>query len=337
MKRALSLLIILIFAAAAAWGGYWYWGASKLRTGFKEWFTARQTDGWQAQYADFTLQGFPNRFDSTWTGLKLGDPDTGWAVEMPLFQILMLSYQPQHVIAVADHSFLLDTPVDSYVVTNEDLRASLITDASPTLELQRATVIGKGMDIARGSRSDPLHADELRLGVERVAEPTTYHLGLAATALTPPEGWRNRISEGLALPDALSDVRMDMTASFNRPWNIHALDDSRPQPRRLELKTARAQWGEMAIEATGTVDVDDEGTPEGEVSVKAEHWREMLQMAVSSDALNADVANAIEQGLTLLAGFSGNRNSLNVTLTFTGGMMRLGPIPIGPAPRLILR
>jgi hypothetical protein len=34
---------------------------------------------------------------------------------------------------------------------------------------------------------------------------------------------------------------------------------------------------------------------------------------------------------------SGNRNTLDITLNFSGGRVRLGPIPLGPAPVLRLR
>jgi hypothetical protein len=64
------------------------------------WLDARAAEGWIAEYESDAHRGFPNRFDTTITGLDLADPETGVAWSAPFFQILSLSYQPNHVIAV---------------------------------------------------------------------------------------------------------------------------------------------------------------------------------------------------------------------------------------------
>jgi hypothetical protein len=44
----------------------------------------------------------------------------------------------------------------------------------------------------------------------------------------------------------------------------------------------------------------------------------------------------VETGLTFVAGMTGGTDRLEAPLTFAGGRMALGPIPLGPAPRLYL-
>ena len=79
------------------------------------------------------------------------------------------------------------------------------------------------------------------------------------------------------------------------------------------------------------------GTPTGTVTIKARNWRDILALATASGALPAALTDQIEQGLSLLANFSGNPETLDIPLTFSGGYIKIGLIPVAPAPRLSIR
>ncbi len=100
---------------------------------------------------------------------------------------------------------------------------------------------------------------------------------------------------------------------------------------------AELEWGALRLFATGTLTVDETGTPEGEIALKAENWRDMLAMAEAAGAVPPGAVEPISRVLGLLAGIGGNETALDATLTFEGGMTRLGPLPVGPAPRIMLR
>jgi hypothetical protein len=57
----------------------------------------------------------------------------------------------------------------------------------------------------------------------------------------------------------------------------------------------------------------------------------MIGMAVSAGLLDQEIANTVQNMGSLLAGGSAE---LSVPITFQNGLMSLGPIPLGPAPRL---
>ena len=73
--------------------------------------------------------------------------------------------------------------------------------------------------------------------------------------------------------------------------------------------------------------------------VKATNWREMLRLAVASGAIAENLAPLVENGLEGLARLSGSSgDALDVPLTFARGRVMLaGLVPLGPAPRLVLR
>ncbi len=125
--------------------------------------------------------------------------------------------------------------------------------------------------------------------------------------------------------------------SFDRPWDLSALEVTRPQPVRIDLSEARAEWGDLMLRLSGVVDVDAEGRATGEVAIRAQNWPAMLDMAERSGALGAGMRRSVETALGFLAGLSGRREDLDVTLRLDAGFMYFGPLPVGDAPRLRLR
>ena len=105
----------------------------------------------------------------------------------------------------------------------------------------------------------------------------------------------------------------------------------------VDIRDIALTWGRLDIRGRGSLAVDAEGFAEGRVELRARNWEDMLAVAESSGALNPTLAGALRGGLALLARLSGDRDALDVPLEFEGGVARLGPIPIGAAPRLARR
>ena len=92
----------------------------------------------------------------------------------------------------------------------------------------------------------------------------------------------------------------------------------------------------MEIAVAGKLTIS-EGVPEGQVTFKAKNWREILTMAQASGALPESLAKQAEGVLGMLARAKGNPNTLDLPLDLKGGYVFVGPIPVAPAPKIILR
>ncbi|WP_299845204.1 DUF2125 domain-containing protein [uncultured Roseovarius sp.] len=332
------MLLTLILLAAIGWSGYWFVGSQTSQSAFETWFDARRAEGWAADYSDLKVQGFPNRFDASFTDVSLADPGTGLAWDAPFFQILALSYQPNHVIAVWPKQQMIATPQGKYKLTSDDMRASIRLEPDTQLALERTTLTAEKLIVTPSATPAPTRADALSLAAERVEGTlATYRLGFSADGLKPSAPWVRLVDPGSTLPDTLNALTADLTVRFDKPWNRSAIEIARPQPRHIRVKLAQASWGQLDLQFAGEVDVDESGQPKGEVTVKAENWREILKLAVASGALPEGLGSTIEDGLGLVAGLSGSRKSLDITLDFRDGRMFLGPVPIGPAPVLTIR
>ncbi|QYX56272.1 DUF2125 domain-containing protein [Roseovarius sp. SCSIO 43702] len=335
MRRIFTIVVL----AALAWGGYWFFGSDAAETAFENWFEERRAEGWVAEYDELQVRGFPSRFDAGFEGLRLADPDTGLAWTAPFFQILALSYRPNHVIAVWPDSHRVATPLAKYDVTSEDMRASLKVEPQTDLALERLSLTANALSVLEVGTDSPVRVEALSLAMEQteIEDAPRYRLGLSAQDLSPGADWQARLDPRDRLPDRLGDVRVDMTVLFDKPWDLDAIEEARPQPREIDLRLAEATWGSLRLAIAGEVEVDESGLPTGDIMVKARNWREILEVARNSGALPDGLFEPLSEGLGMLAQLSGNPETLDIPLALRNGRVWLGPAPIAKAPVLRLR
>ena len=117
---------------------------------------------------------------------------------------------------------------------------------------------------------------------------------------------------------------------------LYSVDDLERELGQETLAQGRliAETGGLELSLEGALTADEEGLAEGELDLSATNWRDMLAAAVASGAVNRRLADALEAGLGFVAGLSGSDDRLDVSVTFAGGFARIGPVPIGPAPRM---
>ena len=328
------LLVAAILLASGGWGGYWFVGSGAQKAAVESWLQDRAQAGWVANYSSVSVQGFPNRFDTTVTDLELADPRYGWAWFAPAFQTLQLSYQPNHIIAVWPKAQTIATPAGSVAVTAEDIRASVVFEPDSDLALNRATVTLEDMRLSRedGWNSSVEHA--VLATRQSAAEPFAHDIALDAKNFTPSGDLKAQLDPQGLLPTQFDALHVETTAAFDRPWDRRAIEAEKPVWTRLDINTFDAQWGELGLKAAGSVELDREGYPTGSLDLQARNWRQILDLAVAAGSLTPEVAATLDSGLSLFAMMSGNKDTLDVPLRFSDRIMFLGPIPIGEAPRL---
>lgn len=333
MKR----LAIVVLGLVLAWSAYWMVAATATKSGLNTWLDARRSEGWIAESTDISVRGYPYRLDTTLTNISLGDPETGVAWEAAFFQILALSYRPNHIIAVWPNTQLLATPFDKYDITTSQMRASVMLDPDTSLPLARAILDADTMKIAARS-GGVTEMTALNGAVQRLPDQLqTYKIALAADGLVPASPWRLQFDPGDSLPRALTALTLDMAVAFDAPWDRFAIEQRRPQPTNIALKLAKLHWGSLEINAAGDLDIDSFGYANGQIAIKARNWREILRLAVASKTVPQSLADTLEAGLSLISQLAGNPKTLDITLDFKDGHMSLGPIPLGMGPIFKIR
>ena len=327
-------LVVIFLVGALLWMVWWAFGQLGHEKALSAWVDERRGAGWAADYATLDTRGFPNRFDTTITEVALADPASGVAWSAPFLQFLSLAYKPHQVIAVLPEKHKFSTPYQTVTISHDEARASLFLEASTLLGLDRARLVTSGLEMTSttGAR---LMLDEGRFAAETLPASThAYRVGAELTGLTPTEEARRTLDPGGVLPDQVESLRADADLTFTAPWDRRAIEVARPQLTKVDLKDLSARWGNVTFRAVGEVTVDADGIPEGQLTIRAQEWRRILDMAEAMDALPPGTRGTLETALGLLAG---QGDVLDVPLTFDNGWVNLGIIPLGEAPRLVIR
>ena len=333
MRWLLGLTITL----AALWSGWWFIGSTAQKAAIDGWLTQQGNRGWVAERDDLTVTGFPNRFDTVLTGLQLADPRSGWSWQAPEFQILALSYKPNHIIAVWPGEQLIGSPRENVAITAQTLRGSVVFEPDTALALDRTAIEIADLTLTSNDGWTSTLAKG-QLNTARAAEGTApgfaHDIWFNAEDVVLPRHMIDRFDPAGILPDELKVARTKFTASYDAPWDRLAIEGDKPNLTGVSLKDLTVTWGELDLRARGQFDVDADGYPQGSIDVTAINWREMVKLSVTSGLVPQNMADTIESGLGLLARLSGDAKTIKVPLVFSGDTMSLGPIPIGRSPRL---
>lgn len=336
----MRVLLAIVVLAAALYGGWWWWGATTLEGAVTRWLDERRADGWVAEAEDIRVQGFPNRLDMIVRGLDLADPAAGWSWQAEEFQVLALPYRPNHVIAVLPGEQVVATPVETARVTSAQMRGSVVFEPNTALALDRSSFEIADMVIA-GDGGWEAGIGRATLATRQTegetARPFSHDVALNAEALRLPAHVTAGLAGNAVLPAAIESLRLDMRLDYDRPWDRPAVEAGNPVLEGIRIRDASFTWGELDLRGRGTLTVDDAGFAEGRIDLRARNWREMIAIAENSGAIGSRLAGTLRNGLDLIAVLSGDRHSLQVPLDFEDGRMRLGPVVIGDAPRLVYR
>lgn len=333
MKRLLVAAALLAAFASVAWFGW----AIVTERAVSGWLDAREAEGWVVDRGDLSVGGYPTAFVLDFEGISLADPATGLVWSAPGLTLTQQVFAPGRIVAVWPPVQSLASPLERL-----EIRADLLTS---DLDLQPAANLALDASV---TRMEWLTVDSTlgwqaalrtgRLDMRRLdGAEATYAIHFEATGVTPPERVARRLDPAGVLPDAIPVVLSDAVVAFDRPWDLSAIEDARPQPVRIDLAEARAEWGDLMLRMSGSLDIDPEGRGTGEVAIRAENWPEMLLMAERAGLLAPGARRTAESALGFLAGLSGRREDLDVTLRMEDGFVYLGPLPAGEAPPLRLR
>lgn len=330
-------LLIICGIAAVLWSGHWVVGSRGVETGLRDWLDARATKGWVAEYTDLQTVGFPNRFDTTITDLELVDPATGIAWSAPLFQIFMLSYQPDHIIASWPNTQSFASPYQRITVSADQIQASAVFKPDTALELDHSNFVLRNVVLTSDAGWSAEIAEGLFATRLALAKQNAHDIGFDARNFRLADNLLASLDPGGLLPRGFDQLKIDATLGFDAPWDRRAIEDTKPAIIEIDLNLLQANWGNLDLWAAGTLTVDAAGVPTGSITMRAKNWREMLQIGVAAGWVPESIAARLESGLSLLATLAGNPKELDVPLSFALGSVALGPVRLGRAPRIKLR
>lgn len=323
-------LLWVVLIAAAGWSGLWFAGERTLDRAVAE-ALAQAAPGITAE--GYSIQGFPNRFDVTVTEPRAGDAVDGVAWSAPFVQVLALSYRPWHTIIALPPEQRFDWPDGGLTLRAGKMQASLVLRPTSALALNRLTLVADGLEV-RPDRGVGARIASVHFATR--PDPTranAHEIGLDVTGIAPDAAALATLPPGTDLPPVTDRLHLEAFASFSAPIDRFA-GQSRPGLTRLDVAGISFRWGDIVLEGEGSLVPDQNGFAEGRIALRLDQWRKAIDAAVAVGALRREIAPTWAEFARRLAEAGGNPDRLDLPLIFARGRMSLGPIPVGPAPRL---
>jgi hypothetical protein len=327
---AMRWLLRVVIVAALLWGGWWFAASTAMERGAIAAFDAMAARGLVATRSDLLVRGFPNRLDLVVTDPAVSDPVTGLGYSTSSVRLYTLTWRPWHVIAAFAPEQRMTTPGGDAVLTSDRMQASLVLQPNSGLGLDRMAIAGDTVML-----TVPALETEARIGADTLRfatrlDPTrtdTHEIGLDIAGLDaglPP---------GTGLPPRAERLRIVAFAGFSAPLDRFA-GETHPELLRLDLSEASLIWGDIRLSADGSLTADASGFAEGRINIRLDNWEAALTVATGIGLVRPVMAPTWAELGRRLAQASGDPSRIDLPLTMSGGRMSLGPLPLGPAPRL---
>lgn len=322
-------LVWIALLCVTAWCGWWVFASQNLSRGVEIWFDDRRAEGWQADLSGVQINGFPFQLNATIDAPALVDPDTGVAFSTSRLILSAPAWWPGYVtLNLPQDGMMFATPRTKRTVLISSGIAKMRLKPSSALELESLTLSSGPVQVKSGEQ-ELIGAQGIELGLmQNENQPNLYSVTANVAALRPGADQRRVLRVPEALPDTYESLVLDMKVLLTRPIDRSTLEVARPQPERVDLKLAEAEWGPMLLRTSAALDISETGLATGDISFQARNWRDMLTLLEAAGVIPASAKPQAENILTMLANGSGNPDTLDVALVARDGRLFLGFIPV---------
>lgn len=332
MRRLIGLASVL----ALLWCGWWWLASTAVERGVLGWLSARQAEGWRADVETLGVTGFPLTLAARLDGIALRDPQGGTGLEATSLEVSVPAYWPGDMtLRLPDTPITLSSPAGTMILRARDAISTVNLHPGPALVLEAATATSAAWQI-NTKGGNLLSGNDFDGALRQLADaPTRYRLTLNADEIAPGDLVRAAFSIPDDWPATFNVFAADIHAGFDAPLDRHALEDRLPALREARIDALRVNWGPLMLSASGGVTIDAAGIPTGRLDLLVENWREIIGQAEASGVINSTQRTQAEFFLSALANRGDDPDTLDLALRFAEGQVFLGPISLGPAPRVV--
>lgn len=330
MGRWLMRLLVVL---AVLLGGWWWIATTGLQKGLEAFWQNQRNSGLDVAVGDTTRSGFPLQIAATVAQVDITDPATQTRLQVPQINIASPIYWPGHAsVRLPDAPIVITTPQGALTLTSDGMQADMRLHAGPALQLE--ALAGSGTNIAVDAiEGRILGISAVQAQVQQGASAQIYHIRFDATGFAPGSLIRQALQMPNAWAQSFEPVVADMTVTFDRPWDRSALQANRPQPRAIQITQITTAWETLGFAISGALVIDANGIPDGDLRIQVRNWQRVFDMAVDATDVPPAWISTVEQ---VLQAMSDREGTLDLPLKMENGQMRVGFLPLGPTPRIVI-
>ena len=316
---------------ATGWGAWWFVAKARLETAFDARAEALREAGYVVEMEGRKVEGFPFRMKMSLASARIAAP-SGWAVSAPGLTGEAYLHQIDHWVLVAPQGLSITRPQGGGVkIKGEALRASIAgTDRTPwRIVLQGAKLV---FTPEVGARPFSLASADL---IEFYLKPAPGSAdGAVLVRLEGGKATPGTILHRLAGDGAVTatlDARLTNPAAFRgKDWGAAVQAWAAAGGNALDVE-GQASGGTASAKAKGgTLGAGSDGRLSGSVPLELQRAGQVISGLADTDALDKGAANSA----AAVAAARAQGQQSNMNLVFQAGAATLGPVRIGPSPKV---
>jgi hypothetical protein len=330
-RLGLYLPFVLLLLAAIAWTLFWLWTRGEVQKRMDASVADLNRAGYQVSWSRRTLGGYPFRMDVSLADAKIHDP-SGWGLQAPLLAGEAFLYAPGHWMLAAPQGLTVVRPTGGAVsVTGKVLRASLsnLTKHPPSFSFQ-----GEGMTFQPAAGAEPFAltaADLFELHLRPGPDDEGGVFARLDKGKARPGGLLGRVAGDKPVDLVWNSTLSKMSAFQGRDWPDAVRRWSDAGGQMTVRDTSKLTAGDALIAAkSGTLGVDRDGRLRGVMEVGLRQAPKALGAMAETGVLPSTAAEAASAVATARQ----EGETARATLNFEAGQTTLGPVALGPAPKV---
>jgi hypothetical protein len=323
LRLTVRTLAVALIVAAAAYAGYWFLTANRLRTGLDQWAAARRAEGYATSWRQDTIDGFPWSFRITLKDAAIARGND-YRVAAPVVAGIAspLDLTRWHIAAPQGGSGTaqgIDAIIAARSLTGDVVLGEMVTTLS--VSILQVTGAGEAAGQVTAEVTLPRQRPRSHREVGLDASLAVFHLTLPRPVT--------------ALGDTIEHCSVDLNVKGALPagdWR-QALAAWRNDGGTLELERGDLEWGALRLEASGTFALDSAMQPIASLSASIVNHGALVDAVVAAGLLPKRNAAVVKLVLDLLAHRGSNGQSrLTAPVTLQNGVVSIGRAEIAHVP-----
>ena len=322
---------VVLALLVAGWGSWWFIAKARLEGGMEARAEALRSAGYVVEMDGRRVEGFPFRMKISLAVARIAAP-SGWAISIPGLTGEAYLHQIDHWVLVAPQGLTITRPVGGGLnIKGEALRASIAgTSQNPWRIVLQGTRLVFTPDA--GARPFSLaSADRMELYLKPL--PTggdgATLLRLEGGKSTPGTILNRLVGDGAVT--ATFDARLTHPEAFHgKDWGEAVRTWTTAGGTALDVEGQLSGGAASAKAKGGTLGAGSDGRLVGAIPLELQKAEKAISALADANALDAGAAGSA----AAVAAARAQGQQTNINLVFQAGAATLGPVRIGPSPKV---
>lgn len=330
-RLGLYLPFVLLLILAIGWSGLWIWAKSQAQSRMDAAVTGLARAGYQIAWKERDIGGYPFRMDVTLTDAVVRDP-SGWALEAPTLEAEAYLQSLGHWVLAAPKGITFVRPEAGPVtVTGKAIRAALFdfTKDPPSFDFE-----GDGLTFEPGAGAQPFAlsaADKVEFHLRAGPDDQGGVFFSVDKGKARLSGLMGRIAGQGPVSIVWNSTLSKMSAFSGNDW-ASAVRNWSDAGGEMTVRQAGITAGQALIGSnSGMLRVGTDGRLRGVLNVTLRQAPRALGVMGQTGAISQEAASAAS---AVAQAREGADQQAQATLDFQAGRTTLGPVSLGPAPKV---